>query len=108
MRCRKENELGLTIISSAPGEQAVGNFVSGLLIVLDDWKTSVRRLEQKSGQVRQTLSRRYGNHRPMHDVTRLEQLQVQPNTVIICCCCVFMLLLAAFLADQWKSAAISC
>ena len=108
MRCRKENELGLTIISSAPGEQAVGNFVSGLLIVLDDWKTSVRRLEQKSGQVRQTLSRRYGNHRPMHDVTRLEQLQVQPNTVRICCCCVFMLLLAAFLADQWKSAAISC
>ena len=51
-----------------------------LLVVLDNWKTSVRRLEQQSRQVRQTLPRRYRYHWTMHDVTGLEQLQVQPDT----------------------------
>jgi len=54
--------------------------VTSLLIILDNWETSMRRLEQKPRQVRQALARCYRYHRTMHDVTGFEQLQVQTDT----------------------------
>ena len=59
-----------------PGDEAVSNFVSRFLIVLDDRETAVRRLEQKPSQVRQTLAGRYRYDGTMHDVACFKQLQI--------------------------------
>lgn len=61
-----------------PRDKSICDVITSLVIVLDDWKPTVVRFQYQLGQVWHTLVWRNCFYRSMHDVTRLEQFQVQP------------------------------